>query len=67
MNCEVPEAIRTKYSDAVKKAVANPEFQAQAKQQSLPLSYRSSEEWNKELPARAERLGEVWKLVKEQK
>jgi tripartite-type tricarboxylate transporter receptor subunit TctC len=34
---------------------------------SLALSYRSSEEWNKELPARAERLGAIWKLAKEQK
>jgi tripartite-type tricarboxylate transporter receptor subunit TctC len=67
MGCEVPEAIRTKYSAAVKKALDNPEFQEKAKQQSLPLSYRSSDDWNKELPARAERLSEVWKLVKEQK
>ncbi|WP_262272634.1 tripartite tricarboxylate transporter substrate binding protein [Microvirga yunnanensis] len=67
MNCDVPEAIRSKYSDAVKKALDNPEFQEKAKQQSLALSYRSSEEWNKEMPARAERLGEIWKLVKEQK
>jgi tripartite-type tricarboxylate transporter receptor subunit TctC len=67
MGCEVPEAIRTKYSAAVKKALDNPEFQEKAKQQSLALSYRSAEDWNKELPARAERLGEVWKLAKEQK
>lgn len=67
MGCEVPDAIRTKYSDAVKKALDNPEFQAQAKQQALALSYRSSEEWNKELPIRAERVREIWKLVKEQK
>jgi tripartite-type tricarboxylate transporter receptor subunit TctC len=67
MGCEVPDAIRTKYSDAIKKALDNPEFQAQAKQQALALSYRSSEEWNKELPIRAERVREIWKLVKEQK
>ena len=67
MGCDVPEAIRTKYSEAVKKALDNPEFQEKAKQQSLALSYRSAEDWNKELPARGERLGEVWKLAKEQK
>ncbi|MBY5905452.1 tripartite tricarboxylate transporter substrate binding protein [Rhizobium leguminosarum] len=67
MGCDVPEEIRTKFSAAVKKALDNPEFQAKAKQMSLALSYRSSEEWNKELPVRAERLGAIWKLAKEQK
>ncbi|WP_085032941.1 tripartite tricarboxylate transporter substrate binding protein [Ensifer aridi] len=67
MGCEVPEEIRTKFSDAVKKALDNPEFQAKAKQQSLALSYLSAEQWNKELPARGERLGAIWKLAKEQK
>ena len=66
MGCDVPKDIRTKFSDAVRKALENPEFQAQAKQQSLALSYRSSDEWNKELPAREERLRVIWKLVKEQ-
>jgi len=66
MGCDVPQDIRTKFSNAVAKALDNPEFQAQAKQQALPLSYRSPEEWNKELPARAERMGAIWKLVKEQ-
>jgi tripartite-type tricarboxylate transporter receptor subunit TctC len=66
MGCEVPEEIRTKFSEAVAKALDNPAFQAQAKQQSLALSYRSSEDWNKQLPAREERLREIWKLVKEQ-
>ena len=41
MGCEVPEEIRTKFSEAVAKALDNPAFQAQAKQQSLALSYRS--------------------------
>lgn len=67
MSCEVPEEIRTKFSDAVKNALDNPEFQAKAKQQSLALSYRSAEDWNKELPVRGERLGAIWKLAKEQK
>ncbi|WEJ11527.1 tripartite tricarboxylate transporter substrate binding protein [Sinorhizobium prairiense] len=67
MGCEVPEEIRMKFSDAVKKALDNPEFQAKAKQQSLALSYLSAEQWNKELPVRGERLGAIWKLAKEQK
>lgn len=64
--CEVPAEVRAKISEAVAKSLDNPEFQAQAKQQGLPISYRSSEEWSKEMPAREERLREVWKLVKEQ-
>ncbi|MFC0808376.1 tripartite tricarboxylate transporter substrate binding protein [Ensifer sp. P24N7] len=67
MGCEVPEEIRMKFSDAVKKALDNPEFQAKAKQQSLALSYLSAEQWNKELPVRGERFGAIWKLAKEQK
>lgn len=67
MGCDVPEQIRTKISHAVDKSIKNPEFLAQAKQQSLALSYRSTEQWNKEMPIRAERLGAIWKLAKEQK
>ncbi|MCY1240391.1 hypothetical protein D9M72_532380 [compost metagenome] len=66
MGCDVPEDIRVKFSDAIRKALDNPEFQAKAKQQSLALSYLSSEDWSKELPVRAERLGAIWKLAKEQ-
>lgn len=66
MGCDVPEDIRTKFSDAVRKALDNPEFQEKAKQQSLALSYLSAEDWNKEMPVRAERLGAIWKLAKEQ-
>ncbi|MQW87026.1 tripartite tricarboxylate transporter substrate binding protein [Sinorhizobium saheli] len=66
MGCDVPENIRTKFSDAVRKALDNPEFQGKAKQQSLALSYLSSEDWNREMPVRAERLGAIWKLAKEQ-
>lgn len=67
MSCDVPEEIRTKFSAAVKKALDDPEFKAKAKQMSLAISYRSSQDWDKELPVRAERLGAIWKLAKEQK
>lgn len=67
MSCDVPEEIRTKFSAAVKKALDDPEFKTKAKQMSLAISYRSSQDWDKELPVRAERLGAIWKLAKEQK
>ncbi|MGV2103820.1 tripartite tricarboxylate transporter substrate binding protein [Rhizobium sp. 21-4511-3d] len=66
IGCDVPAEIRTKLSDAVRKALEQPEFLAQAKQQSLPISYKSSDDWNKELPVRAERLNAIWKMTKEQ-
>lgn len=61
--CDVPEDIRTKLSEAVDKAMANPEFLEKAKQQSLPLSYQSGADWTAAMPARLARFEEIFKLI----
>jgi tripartite-type tricarboxylate transporter receptor subunit TctC len=64
--CEVPEEVRTKLAAAVDTALANPEFQEKAKQQSLPIAYQSGAEWQQAMPARLERFTEILKLVEQQ-
>lgn len=63
--CEVPEDIRAKLAAAVDAALANPEFQEKAKQQSLPLSFQSGTEWHEAMPARLERFRDIFALIKE--
>lgn len=62
--CAVPEDIRTRLSEAVDKAVANPEFQEKAKQQHLALSYQSGADWSAAMPARLQRFEDIFKLIK---
>lgn len=61
--CDVPEDIRAKLSAAVDAALANPEFQEKAKQQALPISYRSGAEWSQDMPVRLARYTEIFKLI----
>lgn len=63
--CDVPEADRTRLSQAIEAALAKPEFQEKAKQQNLPLSYQSGADWTAAMPARLERFREILALVKE--
>ncbi|UFM66573.1 tripartite tricarboxylate transporter substrate binding protein [Paracoccus sp. MA] len=63
--CEVPEEIRARLAEAVDAALANPEFQAQAKQQSLPLAFQSGAEWREAMPARLDRYRDIFALIKE--
>ncbi|SMO85295.1 tripartite tricarboxylate transporter substrate binding protein [Paracoccus laeviglucosivorans] len=63
--CEVPEEIRARLADAVDKALANPEFQAQAAKQSVPLSFQSGADWQAAMPARLERYRSIFALMKE--
>ena len=48
---------------AVDSALANPEFQEKAKQQALPLAYRSGAEWQADMPKRLARYSEIFKLI----
>lgn len=61
--CDVPEDVRAALSDAVEGALADPDFQTQAEQQSLPLAYLSGEEWVEQMPARLERFKEIFALI----
>jgi len=61
----VPEEIRARLAEAVDAALANPEFQAQAKQQSLPLAFQSGAEWREAMPARLDRYRDIFALIKE--
>lgn len=63
--CEVPAEIRASISAAVDAALANPEFLEKAKQQALPLSYKSGEEWTAEMPTRLARYTEIFKLIEQ--
>ncbi len=63
--CEVPEDIRAKLAAAVDAALANPEFQAQAESQSLPLAFQSGTDWHDAMPARLERYRDIFALIKE--
>lgn len=63
--CDVPEEIRARMSEAVDKALADPEFQEKAKQQGLALSYQSGADWSAAMPARLARYEEIFKLIKE--
>lgn len=56
----VPDDITQKFSEAMKRVIDNPEFQAQAKQLALPLAYLSGPEWERQMPARLERFREIW-------
>lgn len=61
--CEVPEDIRVKLAAAVDAALANPEFQEKAKQQALPLSFKSGTDWQADMPVRLARYTEIFKLI----
>ena len=63
--CAVPEEQRARLSEAVDKALANPEFQEKAKQQGLALSYQSGADWSAAMPERLARYEEIFKLLKE--
>jgi tripartite-type tricarboxylate transporter receptor subunit TctC len=65
-HCDVPEEIRERLSTAVDAALANPEFQEKAKQQSLPISYQSGADWQAAMPARLERFTEIFNLIETQ-
>ena len=58
--CDVPEEIRARLGEVVQTALANPEFQEKARQQSLPISYESGADWQAAMPARFE---EIFKLI----
>ncbi len=55
-----PKEILTVLSDAVKKAVEDPEFQAKAQNLNLPLSYQAADDYSKSLYALQEELKNVW-------
>ena len=61
--CDTPADIREKLAAAVDSALANPEFQEKAKQQALPLAYRSGVEWQADMPKRLARYTEIFKLI----
>lgn len=61
--CDVPEDIRNKLADAVDAALADEKFLEQAKQQVLPLSYKSGADWVAEMPGRIERFSEILALI----
>jgi len=61
--CDVPEEIRTRLSEAVEAALNNPEFQAQAKDQALALSYLPGSEWTAQMPERLERFRGIFELI----
>ena len=48
---------------AVDAALANPEFQEKAKQQALPLSFKSGADWQADMPVRLTRYTEIFKLI----
>lgn len=56
----VPDEITQKFSEAMKRVIDNPEFQAQAKKLALPLAYLSGPEWERQMPTRLERFREIW-------
>ncbi|WP_404364283.1 Bug family tripartite tricarboxylate transporter substrate binding protein [Marinobacter sp.] len=49
-----------KLSEAVRKAVANPEFQKKSKEQGLPLSYMGPVEFEEQLETLNQELQELW-------
>lgn len=57
---DVPADIRTKFSDAVKRVVDDPQFREQAKKLALPLAYLSGEDWEKQMPKRLQSFQEIW-------
>jgi tripartite-type tricarboxylate transporter receptor subunit TctC len=57
---DMPAEIRTKFADAVKKVVENPEFKEQAKKLALPLAYLTGEEWEQQMPKRLEAFQDIW-------
>ena len=54
-----PEII-TKISDAVAKAIADPEFQEKAKKQNLPLTYMSAKEFKEHLEKSEKGFQKIW-------
>lgn len=65
--CDVPEDVRTRFSAAVEKALADPAFLEIAKQQGLPLAYLSGADWTAAMPARLARFEEIFKMVEADK
>ncbi|KRW95634.1 tripartite tricarboxylate transporter substrate binding protein [Paracoccus sp. MKU1] len=61
--CDVPEEVRAKLAAAVDTALANPEFQDKARQQALPLAYKSGTDWQADMPVRLARYTEIFKLI----
>lgn len=61
--CDVPEDLRVKLSEAVDKALADPEFQEKAKAQGLALSYQSGADWSAAMPERLARFEEIFALI----
>ena len=57
----IPEEVMTKLQDAVKKAVADPEFVAAAKKQDLALSYQSASDFKAHLEALDASMRTLWK------
>lgn len=57
---DMPTEIRTKFADAVKKVVENPEFKEQAKKLALPLAYLTGEEWEQQMPKRLQAFQDIW-------
>lgn len=56
----VPQAIIDKVSEAVKKAINDPEYVAKAKKAGVPLSYMDPEEYDKFLTNTDKELAEAW-------
>ncbi|MDB6454243.1 tripartite tricarboxylate transporter substrate binding protein [Falsirhodobacter sp. 20TX0035] len=61
--CDVPEEIRAQLAAAVDTALASPEFQERARQQALPLAFKSGADWQADMPSRLERYTEIFKLI----
>ncbi len=57
---EVPEAIATRFAEAVKATIDDPEFQKQAEQLALPLAYLSGSDWEAQMPARLKEFQTIW-------
>jgi tripartite-type tricarboxylate transporter receptor subunit TctC len=57
---EVPDEIATRFADAVKATLDDPEFQKQAQQLALPLAYLPGAEWEAQMPARLEEFRKIW-------
>lgn len=58
--CDVPQDIRGKLAAAVDAVPANPEFQGKAKQQALPLSYKSGADRQTDMPVRLARYTKIF-------
>ncbi|WP_246393572.1 tripartite tricarboxylate transporter substrate binding protein [Aureimonas pseudogalii] len=57
---QTSEDISTKFAEAVKATLDDPEFQKQARQLALPLAYLPGAEWEAQMPARLEEFRKIW-------